>query len=122
VLDAYHGGEIPAQFLLPSFTRILRARLERPGGLILANVYTLHDLDLTPDAMATQFKLYFETVRLLDERGRQDRNVIVMAGAVQNLERPRLLMPPRVGGVYLAGEMARLSFRPRVYRQDPAYG
>ncbi len=50
-------------------------------------------------------------MRLLDTDGWTDRNAVIAAGAVTNLKRPKVLMPPRPGGDKLAKELDILDWR-----------
>ena len=52
------------------------------------------------------------TVRpICDAEGELDRNVLLAAGQVRNLKRPRLLLRPARGAGDIAAELTRFNFR-----------
>ena len=110
-LDAYDGDAIPAQFLTPAFFALAKARL-RPGGVFAMNIIVDDDADRTPDRIGRTAQKSFRHVRLLDSDGWIDRNAVLIAGAVAQLPRPRLLMKPARGARRLAREIRDLDFRP----------
>jgi len=110
VLDAFSEEKIPRHFLKTQFFRSVKKRL-RPGGLFLINITVLDDEDLVPDGICWALKRVWRGVRLLDSEGFENRNAIAMAGAVKNLERPRLRMKPKTGVRTLRKELSELSFR-----------
>jgi hypothetical protein len=52
----------------------------------------------------------FEDVRVLAVPGRAHGNVLVMAGAVAGLKKPKLNVPPLVGRTALRRELAAFAF------------
>lgn len=110
VLDAFTDELIPFHLLRPGFFRLVKARLRR-GGLFLVNIVVLDDDDPTPDRIARTMRQVWRGVRLLDADGFVDRNAVAMAGAVQGLKRPHLVMKPAVGARTLAKELRQLRFR-----------
>ena len=110
VLDAFTDELIPSHLLKPSFFRLVKARLRR-GGIFLVNIVVLDDDDPTPDQIARIMRQVWRRVRLLDADGFVDRNAVAMAGAVQGLRRPHLIMKPAVGARTLAEELRQLRFR-----------
>lgn len=111
VLDAFSDEIIPRHFLKDAFFKLVKARLTR-GGLFLINIVVKDDEDKTPDRICWRLRESFGQVRLLDTDGWEDRNAVALAGAVKNLKRPRLMMPPRSGAKALAAELKILDFRP----------
>jgi SAM-dependent methyltransferase len=110
VLDAYSDGEVPEVFLKKSFFDLAKARLKR-GGIFLMNLLVKDDDDRAPDKIMRLMGRTWRHTRLLDSDGWEDRNAVGMAGAVQKLKRPKILMPPSRGAKKLAAEFHSLKFR-----------
>lgn len=110
ILDAFGEGGMPAPFMEPSFFKLAKSRL-KPGGLFLMNVIVDDDDDDRPDAMCRALKKEFSKVRLLDTDGWTDRNAVIAAGAVADLKKPKVLMPPSPGGAKLARQLDILDWR-----------
>ncbi|MEJ0041432.1 MAG: fused MFS/spermidine synthase [Rhizomicrobium sp.] len=110
-LDAYDGDTIPRQFLGPDFFALAKSRL-RPRGIFAMNIIVADDRDRTPDRIGRAAARSFRHVRLLDSDGWIDRNAVLVAGAVADLTRPRLLLKPRRRARRLAREIRDLDFRP----------
>jgi len=110
VLDAFIGNVIPAHLLTPDFFASMRVRLE-PHGVALVNVHLKHDFDDYADRVAKAMHSAFPDVRVLDAVGQCPRNAIVMAGAVNRLKAPRLLVAPAVQASVMKTELARMEFR-----------
>jgi len=75
------------------------------------NVIVADDDDATPDDLVRALRRPWGRVRLLDTDGWTDRNAVIAAGAVTNLKRPKVLIPPRPGGAKLAKELDVLDWR-----------
>jgi len=110
-LDAYDGDKIPAQFTTPAFFALARRKLKR-GGVFAMNVIVADDTDPTPDRLGRTAQRSFTQVRLLDSDGWIDRNAVLIAGSVDALPKPRLLLKPERGARRLARELRELNFRP----------
>jgi SAM-dependent methyltransferase len=110
VLDAYTGGKVPKVFLRKSFFDLAKSRLTR-GGVFLINVIVKNDGDRTPDNILRLMGQTWRQTRLLDSDGWNDRNAVGLAGAVRDLKRPRLLVPPSRGAKKLARDMQSMRFR-----------
>lgn len=110
VLDAYNGSEIPRHLRSDSFLRLVKRRLDR-SGVFLANVYLHHDFDLTADRILHAAGEIWKQGILLDARGHLCRNAIVLVGAIDNLDRPTLLVPPNSQTIALQFELDLLQFR-----------
>jgi spermidine synthase len=110
VLDAFGAGGMPEAFTTPAFFRLVAARLKR-GGLFLMNVIVEDDDDPLPDDLVRRMHKVWRGVRLLDTDGWIDRNAVIAAGAVANLRKPKVLMPPQPGGAKLARELDILDWR-----------
>lgn len=111
VLDAFSEEKIPRHFLKTTFFRLVKMRLKR-NGIFLVNITVLDDEDPVPDGIGWALKTVWRKARLLDSEGFENRNAIAMAGAVQDLRRPRLRMTPATGARTLRKELSQLSFRP----------
>jgi cyclopropane fatty-acyl-phospholipid synthase-like methyltransferase len=110
VLDAFGEHGMPAPFLQPSFFKLAKSRMKR-GGLFLMNVIVEDDGDRTPDILVRAMRAQWRCVRLLDTDGWTDRNAVIAAGAVANLKKPKVLMPPAPGGGKLARQLDILDWR-----------
>lgn len=112
VLDAFGEGGMPGAFMQPAFFRLARARLKPRDSLFLMNVIVDDDHDRTPDILVRAMRAEWGRVRLLDTDGWVDRNAVIAAGAVTNLKKPKVLMPPRPGGSKLERQIDILNWRP----------
>jgi SAM-dependent methyltransferase len=111
VLDAFGGDGMPEAFRTAAFFKLAKSRLKPRGGLFLMNVIVDGDEDTVPDDLVRLMRLQWRGVRLLDTDGWIDRNAVIAAGAVTNLKKPKVLMPPRPGGAKLARELDILDWR-----------
>lgn len=109
VLDAFAEGEIPRHFLTPAFLRLAKVHLRR-GGMVLINLVISRDDDPLLETMARAARLVWRTPAFLDGKSSSNRNVILAAGAVKTLRRPRLLVAPAVGRKHLVKALAEFSF------------
>ena len=112
VLDAFGGDGMPGAFRTAAFFKLAKSRLVARGGLFLMNVIVDGDEDSVPDDLVRLMRKSWPRVRLLDTDGWIDRNAVIVAGAVTNLQKPTVLMPPRPGGAKLARELDVLDWRP----------
>ena len=112
VLDAFGANGMPEAFMRPAFFRLAKTRLKPRGGLFLMNVIVADDDDPTPDDLVRRMRQYWPRVRLLDTDGWTDRNAVIAAGAVAKLKKPKVLLPPRPGGLKLARQLDILDWRP----------
>ena len=110
VLDAYRGAEMPRHLITPAFFRSVKARL-KPGGIVLLNLIVGDDGDPLPHVIAEHMRSAWRNVRLLDRPGWVQRNAILMAGRVNGLKRPRLLMKPRRRAKSIAAALKTMQFR-----------
>ncbi len=111
VLDAFGEGGMPEAFMQPEFFKLAKSRMKPKNSLFLMNVIVADDDDDTPDDLVRALRRQWGRVRLLDTDGWTDRNAVIAAGAVTNLKRPKVLMPPRPGGDKLAKELDILDWR-----------
>ena len=111
VLDAFGEGGMPSAFMQPAFFRLARARLRSRSSLFLMNVIVDDDDDRTPDILVRAMRAHWGRVRLLDTDGWVDRNAVIAAGAVTNLKKPKMLMPPRPGRAKLERQLDILDWR-----------
>lgn len=111
ILDAFGEGGMPPAFMQPAFFKLAKSRMKPHGSLFLMNVIVADDDDATPDDMVRMMRRQWGRVRLLDTDGWTDRNAVIAAGAVTNLKRPKVLMPPRPGGAKLEKELDVLNWR-----------
>src|SRR5215471_722422 len=85
VIDAYHGDRVPAHLESSEFFALARRRLSAAGS-VFANVHLENDHDRHADQIAASMGKVWDDIRILDSEGVPDRNAIVMAGAVSQLE------------------------------------
>ena len=111
VLDAFGEGGMPEAFMQPAFFRLAKSRLKPRNSLFLMNVIVADDDDETPDDLVRALRRQWGRVRLLDTDGWIDRNAVIAAGAVTNLKKPKVLMPPSPGGGKLVNELDVLDWR-----------
>ena len=102
---------MPAPFMEPAFFRLAHSRLKARDSLFLMNVIVEDDGDRTPDILVRSLRAQWGRVRLLDTDGWTDRNAVIAAGAVTNLKKPKVLMPPRPGGAKLERQLGILDWR-----------
>jgi spermidine synthase len=110
VIDAYHGGHIPAHLKSFRFYSLVRERLSQRGALF-ANIHVGHAFDRRVDRIAECMSMVFPDVRLLDSRAFTEHNAIVMAGSVKHLDAPKLLVPLAVDCQLIESELAVMKFR-----------
>lgn len=111
VLDAYHRGEIPAQFRSREFLALVAARLSTPNGCFFANVCSSDLTAQAADALALALSKHMANPRILDCDALIHCNAIVMAGDVANLRRPKLLVPPRRQAKFISLCLDRFAIR-----------
>jgi len=112
VLDAFGESGMPPAFMQPDFFKLARSRLKDRNSLFLMNVIVEDDDDRTPDILVRSMRAHWGRVRLLDTDGWTDRNAVIAAGAVTNLKKPKILIPPRPGGAKLEKALDILDWRP----------
>jgi spermidine synthase len=111
VMDAYVGAFVPQHLRSMSFFRLAQTRLDEARGCLIANVFTEHDFDPAPDVAATAMAEIWDDVRVLDIRGMQHRNALVMSGNVMALQEPELLLRPMAGITEILHDLNRWRFR-----------
>jgi spermidine synthase len=110
VLDAFHGDRIPAHLQALDFFRNVRRRLN-PAGYVLVNAHIGPGLEDPACRIADCMSDVWTAVRILDLPGEATRNAIVMAGRIEGLGPPSLIMPPAIGAKEIEDELAALRFR-----------
>ena len=112
VLDAYTGGDIPHHLCTETFFALARARVDKANGCLISNVCAQNDRDTFPKQIAARLRNTWADVRLLDMPGLWDRNTLLLAGQVDDLAAPALLMPPKDGSDDIVRELERFRFTP----------
>jgi spermidine synthase len=110
VVDAYQGGQIPNHLQSVQFFNLVRDRLSLRGALFI-NSHLDHAFDRRAKHIADRVSQVFPNVRLLDSRGFRERNAIIMAGHINYLEPPQMLLPPEMGQAEIESELSSLEFR-----------
>ncbi|MCP5411434.1 MAG: fused MFS/spermidine synthase [Alphaproteobacteria bacterium] len=110
VVDAYQGGLIPDHLQSVQFFNLVRDHLSLRGVLFI-NAHLGHAFDRRAKQIADRASQVFSKVRLLDSRGILERNAIIMAGHVDHLDPPQILLQPETGQAEIASELASLEFR-----------
>ena len=116
VLDAYHGGRVPAHLESSEFFDLARRRLTEAGS-VFANVHLLDDQDRHADRIAACMTHAWSDVRILDSEGSRDRNAIVMGGAVSRMQAPEMTIQPAIDSALIEQELRAMKFRP--VRMEP---
>ena len=111
VLDAFMEGNIPAHLKSAAFFSLVRKRVS-PSGCVVVNVHVENDLDAAADRMASEMAKVWPDVRILDRVGQTNRNAILMAGGVRELQKPTLLMLPAMDAGEIVAELRRWHFAP----------
>ena len=113
VLDAFDGDSIPPHLRTLDFFRLVRSRLHESRGCLLSNIHVRHDLDRAPDRYASAARFALNDVRVLDTQGVIGRNALILAGNVNDLRKPTLLMPPLLDREEIALRLGQMTFRSR---------
>lgn len=109
VLDAYDAAEMPAHLSDPDFFKLVKRRLAA-GGVFLVNAYVRNDDDPFARDMAARLSKVWRHVRMLDMKGRINRNAILMTGNVEALAQPTLITPPEVEATEIEQDLRLLAF------------
>lgn len=110
VVDAYMGDAIPQHLVSAAFFLVAGRRLAA-GGVVLVNVHLADDRDPAALAVGDAMAEAGFPVRLLDMPGVENRNAIVLGGAVAALREPRLVTPPAVSAEEMAEELSQMRFQ-----------
>jgi spermidine synthase len=110
VMDAFCGNQMPDHLRTLAFLRLASMRLER-HGMLLVNVHVQHDGDPAPVQLLEDASSVWPEVRLLDSPGYYNRNAVVAAGDVQNLQLPHLRVRPGECANEIAYELGTMRFR-----------
>jgi len=116
VVDAFHGGRVASKLLSEAFFAQAAKRLQA-YGVIFVNVHVKSDSDSTVDRVACCISATSPNVLILDRPGTKYRNAIVASGAVRELKRPVLLMPPAIEAAKLAKALGAMQFVSRRVRK-----
>jgi spermidine synthase len=111
VLDAYDAAQMPAHLAEPEFFELVKQHLE-PGGAFFVNAYIRNDDDPFARDTAARLSQVWRHVRMLDMKGRINRNAILMAGNVEALAQPTLITPPEVEATEIEQDLRLLAFVP----------
>ena len=109
VLDAYDAADMPKHLAGPAFFKLVKTRLA-PGGVFLVNAYVRNDDDPFARETAAGLSAVWRHVRMLDMKGRINRNAILMAGDVEALAQPTLITPPEVEATEIEQDLRLLAF------------
>jgi spermidine synthase len=109
VLDAYDAAQMPAHLAEPEFFELVKQHLA-PGGAFFVNAYIRNDDDPFARDTAARLARVWRHVRMLDMKGRINRNAILMAGNVEALAQPTLITPPEVEATEIEQDLRLLAF------------
>lgn len=85
-IDAFNtDATVPEQFTSEEFFQVARKVL-RPSGVVAMNVMIAHDFDLLADRIALNMEAADLPAILFDWQGRNDRNIIIAGGAVEQMQ------------------------------------
>jgi len=110
VLDAYHAAEMPAHLASREFFALVKRRLA-PGGAFFVNAFVRDDDDPFARETAARLSAVWRIVRMIDMKGRVNRNAIVMAGAVTSLALPTLIVSPEIESCDIEQDLRLMDFR-----------
>lgn len=110
VVDAYQGGHVPDHLVSDKFFNLVRMRLSE-DGCVFVNVHLFGDLDGRADRVAACMKNAWNDIRILETDGAFDRNAIIVAGAVDHLDTPKVIVQPAIGAETLEREVRSMKFR-----------
>lgn len=110
MVDAFDRNALPHHLCTVEFFRLARRRLNL-HGTILFNAVVAHDLDRIADRIAAGMSAAGLPARILDTPGERDRNAVVAAGNVAQLERPSVMVPTEALSHMLATELEAMTFR-----------
>jgi len=110
IIDAFVEEKVPRHLCSVEFFGLVRQRLA-PAGCVLINVFLQHGSDLSADIIAGRMAHAGFHVRVLVSPGPNERNAIVMGGAVATLREPALLMKPEVLYEEVAADLQAMRFR-----------
>jgi spermidine synthase len=111
IVDAFVGENIPEHLTGPEFFKAALRSLRR-NGIALVNVCIDGKSDFSADRIAAGFEARHRATRILDSRG-SERNTIVLAGNVQELRRPKLLIRAEADMRQTKRELKQMRFRRR---------
>jgi spermidine synthase len=111
VLDAYDAARMPAHLSNEDFFKRVKDRLA-PKGAFFVNAYVAGDDDPFARTLAARLARVWRSVRMLDLKGRINRNAILMAGEVETLAQPTLIEPPQVEATEIEQTLRLLRFVP----------
>lgn len=109
VLDAYDAAQMPAHLAEQEFFELVKTRIA-PGGAFLVNAYVRNDDDPFARDTAARLSKVWRSVRMLDMKGRINRNAILMAGNVEAFAQPTLITPPEVEATDIEQDLRLLAF------------
>ena len=110
VLDAYHAADMPAHLASREFFALVKRRLER-GGAVFVNAFVRDDDDDFARDTAARLAAVWRHVRMIDLKGRINRNAVVMAGAVESLGLPTLIVAPEIESCDIEQDLRLMDFR-----------
>jgi spermidine synthase len=109
VLDAYDAAQMPAHLAEPEFFASVKSHLVQ-GGAFFVNAYVRDDDDPFARDTAARLLRIWRHVRMLDMKGRINRNAILMAGNVESLAQPTLITPPEVEATDIEQDLRLMAF------------
>lgn len=110
IVDAFTGDKIPDHLCSSAFFLEARCHLSI-SGLLMMNVIEESDCTDCAREIVLGMRTAGLDVRLLEESRAIDRNLIVIGGLVQGLEKPTLQMPPAGADDQLCWNLHAMSFR-----------
>ena len=93
----------------PEFFELVKTHIA-PGGAFFVNAYVRNDDDPFARDTAARLASVWRNVRMLDMKGRINRNAILMAGNVEALAQPTLITPPEVEATEIEQDLRLLAF------------
>ena len=110
VLDAYRAAVMPPHLVSREFFALVKRRLAR-GGAFFVNTFVRDDDDPFARDTAARLSAVWRAVRMIDMKGRVNRNAVVMAGNVTNLGLPTLIVAPEIESGDIEQDLRLMNFR-----------
>lgn len=111
VLDAYNAAEMPPHLASREFFALVKRRLSPRAGAVFVNAFVHDDDDPFARDTAARLATVWRAVRLIDMKGRVNRNAVVMAGSVTALCLPTLIVAPEIESCDIEQDLRLMDFR-----------
>ncbi len=111
VLDAYHAAIMPPHLASREFFALVKRRLAQRASALFVNAFVHDDDDPFARDTAARLATVWRAVRMIDMKGRINRNAVVMAGSVTSLALPTLIVAPEIESCDIEQDLRLMDFR-----------